>query len=229
MSHDGNRHHWMQDYAHPQVLEEFGLDRDVLSSAAIANMRTNPNCKALAWNERPTRLLLTEKQQEAIQNNLHLVIDIPFVPRDPRLLRLTLTACEIRSVNEMVSAIDVKQVNRSQIRRKTFLLSAFRNEINNFCYALEMHQLIEGPFKLYQTLDNQEPPERPEYWDTRTVYFPLSEAIAAARRDYSTGASVPSRCHSMHPWQDAGNDMLAFRESACALLQMLWLGVHPWR
>ena len=232
---DDELHHWMETHATPALLASLELPPDTLSKDNIRLMLNNPNCNHMAEHFETinanvfhfgVQLLLDDQQMNFIADNYQKINFVPIIDKE-KVSESVATRCEAQAINDLIAAIQCKQINRDQIGSPQFLLSAFPDEIDTFWHALELHHNISDAFKLYLSLPLEA--REANQWDYLKLPFPISQVLTKARVAYGIAALGPKLPQSRYVWRDAGQPTHSFRETVVILIQILWVGVHPFR
>ena len=240
-----HRHYKKPKYSH--FLDLFasvtGLGSDLITPAMVEEVRVNPNCFDMEGEK--SKLNLTSQQQEFIANNLNTLIPdlgttfLQMRKRTshlPKEDRFHATHLEIRAINGLAAAIEWKQINFKQIKDTEFLLRTLEPEIDKLFYALgKWHDLaMKYPrvdlFKLYLSIPHNNVWDyETQQWDAVELPHPLNRAMESLRGDYHCVPTAEEPTQQISRWKDAGEMCGSFQESAVKLIQMLWVGIHPFR
>ena len=228
-------HHWMETHATSTLLASLGLPPNTLSKENIRLLLNNPNCNDMDEQYEKingdvfhfgVQLLLDDQQMNFIADNYQKINFVPIIDKE-KVNGSAATRCEAQAINDIIAAIQCKNINRDQIGSPQFLFSAFRDEINTFWHALELHHNISDAFKLYLNLPKEV--REANEWDYLELPFPIGQVLTKARAAYGIASLLPDLPQSQHVWRDAGQQTLAFRNIVVVLIQILWVGVHPFR
>jgi len=217
--------HWMQMHVHKEGLPV------VITKEMIDIMNNSPNCCDInGWME--SKLDLTDKQISFMQSSLDSLINLHGKPYGARYRHRTdgdpapkpATHLEMRALNRLIASLRYKNINYQQISNVEFLLNALQSEIDSLSAALAAHHQLENchgvdVLEIYRSITYFDSMEM-EQWDMVDLPWPLNDVIMHLRKAH----------HGTSPrWRDADEANREFKDQTIALIQMLWLGVHPFR
>jgi len=211
----------MQLYVHKQGLPV------VITKDMIDIMDNSPNCCDIN-GRMGSKLDLTDKQIQFMQSNLDSLIDLhrkPYFRQDkPNRKPTPATHLEMRALNGFIASLGYKNVNYQQISNVEFLLNAFQSEIDSLSAALAaLHQLENchgvDVWEIYRSITHFDSMEM-QQWDMVDLPWPLDDVIIHLRRAHD---EITPR------WRDPDEANRRFKDFTVSLIQMLWLGVHPFR
>jgi hypothetical protein len=215
-----NLQHWLQPYT-----EEYGYPE--ITEQMIRAILRNPNCRGTVSFIDESSLNLTKRQLTFIEANTCTIIDIDVQEMQYDNQPVFLSRLEAAAINDLLAAVECKQINYKQITNENLILSTARDEINILYSALILYNEIADPFELNMKLPEKDCQER---WDNIQIDGPMAGIILDLRHYFSTREHQPAiNGNLQYPWRDTGEDMGDFRYSVYRLLQLLWLGVHPFR
>jgi len=221
--------HFLQHYSY----QTNGPD---ITDAMIEMMNSNPNCYD---NETPSKLDLTKKQEDFIKHNLGTLLPLVDKVRKPKKApkkkRFHATHLEMRALNTILAAIEWKRINYKQMQNREFLLNTMRPEIDELFTAIASYTRLADChgvdlFELYLSIpkDGLWKDEILE-WDAIEIVWPLNNIMEDVRNLYTNLPIDMDRKKGITEWREAGDDSRHFQDEVVTLIQVLWLGVHPFR
>jgi len=208
-----------------------------ITDAMIKMMNNNPNCYDIERN--PSKLDLTKKEEDFIKHNLSTLLPLEDKVRKPKKAhkkeRFHATHLETRALNTIRGGIEWKRINYKQIQNREFLLNTLRPEIDELFTSIASYtSLAHGHgvdlFKLYLSIP-KDGRWRDEIldWDAVEIIWPLSAIMEDLRDLYRNLPINIDRKKGITEWREAGDDSRHFQDAVVTLIQVLWLGVHPFR
>jgi len=203
----------------------------VITKGMIDIMNDSPNCYDInGWME--SKLDLTDKQISFMRSSLDSLIDLHGKPYGDRDGHRTdgdpapkpATHLEMRALNRLIASLRYKNINYQQISNVEFLLNALQSEIDSLSAALAAQRRLANCYgvdllEIYMSITQFDFMEM-EQWDMVELMWPLNDVIANLRFAH----------HGTSPrWRDADEANREFKDQTIALIQILWLGVHPFR
>ena len=137
--------------------------------------------------------------------------------------RVHATHLEIRAINSLMAGLKCKNINHQQITNEEFLLNALQPELDSLSAALSAQAELKNchgvdVLKLCLTIGHARQFEG-ECWDLVEIMWPLNHVLMNLREEHATTALC---------WRNR-TGFRTYKDVVIALVQMLWLGVHPFR
>jgi len=141
----------------------------------------------------------------------------------------------MRALNTIRGGIEWKRIIHKQIQNREFLLNTLRPDIDELFTAIASYTRLASchgvdVFKLYLSIP-KDGRWKDEIVDLDAVenVWPLS-TIMEDLRDLCTNLPIDmDKKKGITEWREAGDDSRYFQDKVVTLMQVLWLGVHPFR
>ena len=209
----------------------------------IKHVNNNRNCYDIEG--KPSRLDLTDKQEDFIRRNLEtllpLVDKIRMTTRKtngilpPKKDRFHATHLEVRALNTIKGAIEWKNINCKQTQNREFLLNTLKPECDELFTAIKSYDGLANfcgvdLFKLYLSIPKDGPwKDEITEWDAVEIIWPLNTIMEDLRHQFTLLPCDNEREKGVTEWRVAGEENRHFQDMVVTLIQVLWLGVHPFR
>lgn len=214
-----------------------------MSNDMIKEMEINVNC--VGTEGLPSKLDFTKQQESYIQANLTTMFPFagswiapPNTNTRPKKKkhRFHATHLEVRKINTLLAAIEFKMINYKQVNRPQFLLNILQPELDGVFDSLRAYHRLATRyeidlFKLHLSIPYNSYWNNEIYrWDAVELMWPLDKIFENLRAHYRNLLCVDENDPSPYnSWRDAGEENKNFQKWLVTLVQVLWLGIHPFR